>query len=77
VFDICWIHNEKVRKIFFSEEKKQKTFISGAVAGSRPWPRSWVAENTRTALNCEPLQFPFSSEKEGLPGYFRWPDPGA
>jgi hypothetical protein len=28
------------RKVFFSEEKKQKTFISPLLPRSRPWPDS-------------------------------------
>jgi hypothetical protein len=31
----------KQSKGFFSEEKKQKTFISGGAERSGPWPRSW------------------------------------
>jgi hypothetical protein len=31
----------KERKSFFSEEKKQKTFISALAARSRHWPPAW------------------------------------
>jgi DNA-binding transcriptional LysR family regulator len=30
-------------RLFFSEEKNQKTFISAPADGSRPWPDSWEA----------------------------------
>jgi hypothetical protein len=34
------------RKVFFSEEKKQKTFVSGAADGSGTWPERWEAART-------------------------------
>jgi hypothetical protein len=30
------------RKVFFSEEKNQKTLVPGAVYRSGTWPESWV-----------------------------------
>jgi hypothetical protein len=44
--------------MFFSEEKNQKTFISGAAARSRPWPRSWERRRSKSLFAS------FSSEKE-------------
>jgi hypothetical protein len=37
-------------KVFFSEEKKQKTFISAPAARSRPWPRTWEWRKNESLL---------------------------
>jgi general secretion pathway protein K len=43
----------KERKVFFSEEKKQKTFESAQAYGSRPWPdKGEVAENQKSFGSC-------------------------
>jgi hypothetical protein len=48
---------QKVSKVFFSEEKKPKTFISGGLPTRRPWPgyshssrikSLWVFSSERT-----------------------------
>jgi hypothetical protein len=40
----------KVRKPFFSEEKKQKTFIFQRVPRMRPWPDTWVQSRNKNLL---------------------------
>jgi hypothetical protein len=50
----------KTRKAFFSEEKKQKTFMSGALPTLRPWPESISGRRNKSLFAS------FSSEKEGL-----------
>jgi hypothetical protein len=38
------------RKAFFSEEKKQKTFVPAPADRSRPWPRSWERRRNKSLL---------------------------
>jgi hypothetical protein len=49
-----WLHRttrkKKSRKLFFSEEKNQKTFTPAPAARSRPWPRSWKLRRTKSLL---------------------------
>jgi hypothetical protein len=54
-----------LRNSFFSEEKKQKTFIPAPAAGSRPWPRTWVQRGNKSFLvlffKKEHPYFPFQT----------------
>jgi hypothetical protein len=54
----------EARKVFFSEEKKQKTFISQPLPISRPWPASLRSTRIKSLLllffRKEGLHFPFT-----------------
>jgi hypothetical protein len=58
-------------KAFFSEEKKQKTFISPPAPTSRPWPESWVQHRNKSLLvlffRKEHLSYAFSTSPYKAP----------
>jgi hypothetical protein len=51
---------QKIRKLFFSGEKKQKTFMSGALPPLRPRPGSIRGRRNKSLFAS------FSSEKEDI-----------
>jgi hypothetical protein len=52
--------NMREGKMFFSEEKNQKTFIPAPAAKCRPWPRTLELRGNKSLFAS------FSSEKEGF-----------
>jgi hypothetical protein len=55
---------KEARKLFFSEEKNQKTFISARAARVRSWPGSCRVRQNKSLFAS------FSSEKEE--SFFLW-----
>jgi hypothetical protein len=63
----------KLEGIFFSEEKKQKTFMSSALPRSGTWPESEICQAKSPQLGPSTRESTvfcfFSSEKKTLPSF--------